>query len=343
MNNKQGEGMAMKPFQLGIAGCGRISQSYLDAVARCPGISLMAVMDIREHAANTAAEANKCRAFTDVETMLQSCELDGVVICTPPSTHADLGCQLLEAGLHVLCEKPFATTVAGAERLIETSRKTGRTLMMATKFRYVDDVIRAKSVIASGMLGVVRHYSNCFSGSVDMEDRWNSNPEVAGGGVLIDNGTHSVDLVRYLLGPIVRVYAYEGQRLAGLAVEDTVNLFLVTENQAMAVITLSWTLWIESPNYVEVTGTEGALCVGWKSSKYKHGGQLDWADYGSGYDKVAAFRNQLENFADATCGAAAPSVTMEDGLWSTAVIEAAYASLATGEWVDVETPAFLQA
>ena len=97
--------------------------------------------------------------------------------------------------------------------MVEKAQENDCLLMMASKFRYVDDVIKAKGVVDSGILGDIVLFENVFCSKVDMRNRWNSNRKVAGGGVLVDNGCHSVDIARYLLGPIVKVQAEEGKRV----------------------------------------------------------------------------------------------------------------------------------
>jgi len=332
--------------RIGLVGCGRISQSYVEAIQKCPGIQLVAVTDTRPEAARATAEATGAKAFADVDGLARA-GIDCAIVCSPPSTHRPIALTLMGEGVHVLCEKPFATTIEDAQAMVDAANESGLTLMMASKFRYAEDVIRAKSMLASGMLGQVLFYDNCFSGIVNMRERWNSNPEVSGGGVLIDNGTHSVDIVRYLLGPIKKMFAFEGKRIAGLPVEDTVSLSFITADNVQGTIRLSWSVQVDSATYIDMTGTEGALRVGWKGSDYKRNSHPQWMAFGVGYDKVGAFKNQVENFVRACHGSEEPRITKEEGLSSVAVVDAAYRSLETGKWVEVQelvsSPSFVAA
>jgi predicted dehydrogenase len=178
-------------------------------------------------------------------------------------------------------------------------------------------------------------FENAFTARVDMSRRWNADPRIAGGGVLIDNGTHSVDIVRYFLGPIEAVEAVEGKRIQGLQVEDTVRLFVRTHSGVLGSIDLSWSLNKELESYIDIYGSNGIVRVGWKESKYRPTSSPGWIVFGKGYDKVEAFQRQVENFCRAIRGEEKLLITAADALASVQVIEAAYESLRHDDWVGV--------
>ena len=322
-------------IQFGLIGAGGIAQSYLQVFAGLKAARITAVADVRLEAAAGAAEALGCDAFGSWEELADQTRLDAVIICTPPSTHAEIALTFLAKHIAVLCEKPFAVDLASACALAEASQATQTLLTMASKFRYVPDVIRAKSILTSGILGEIILFENVFASRAKMSNRWNSDPSVSGGGVLIDNGTHSVDIIRYFLGPIAEVLAVEGKRVQTLEVEDTVQLFVRAESGARGTIDLSWSLDKERDSYIEIYGSNGTVRVGWKESKFRQATSPDWVVFGSGYDKIGAMRAQVENFCRALRGQEPLLITVEDAIASVAVVEQAYRSLNESRWVRV--------
>jgi predicted dehydrogenase len=196
-------------------------------------------------------------------------------------------------------------------------------------------VIRAKSIVSSGILGEIILFENAFTSRVDMSKRWNSDPRISGGGVLIDNGSHSVDIMRYFLGPLAEVQVVEGKRVQGLPVEDTVRIFVRSTSGVMGSIDLSWSINKELDSYVNIYGSRGTISVGWKESKFRQSSSPDWIVFGKGYNKVQAFRSQIDNFCKAIRGEEALLITAEDALASVEVIEAAYAALRQHPWIPV--------
>lgn len=319
-----------------LIGTGGIAQSYLQAFEGPISPKLAAVADVRLDSAKAMAELAGCPAFASHQAILESgTPIDAAIICTPPNTHEEISTFFLQRGIHVLCEKPFTLDSASAKRMIALAQQSGVILTMASKFRYVEDVIRAKSIVASGILGEIILFENAFTSRVDMTNRWNSNPSISGGGVLIDNGTHSVDIMRYFLGPLSAVHAVEGKRVQGLSVEDTVRLFTRSTKGVMGGIDLSWSINKELESFLNIYGSQGTVSVGWRESKYRQQSSRDWVVFGKGYNKTQAFRDQILNFAGAIRHQQPLLITAEDALASVEVIEAAYKSLQSETWTEV--------
>src|SRR5581483_6392442 len=291
------------------------------------GAKIAAVCDVLEPAAEELARSAACPSFRSVSDLVSGVDFDAAVVCTPPATHEDVACRLLRAGKHVLCEKPLAIDVGGAKRMLDAARQSGTILTMASKFRYAADVRKARELLMSGAIGELVFAENAFTTYVDMRHRWNSNAEVSGGGVLMDNGTHAVDILRYFLGTLRDIQVVEGRRMQGLAVEDTVRLFVHNTDGLMGAADLSWSIDKELDTYLRVYGSAGTILVGWKGSRFRRRHENEWRSFGTGYDKIQAFRDQLSNFCGAIRGTERLVVTPDDGLASVEVIAAAYSAL----------------
>jgi predicted dehydrogenase len=329
--------MSETKVKFGLVGAGGIAQAYGQAFAQTEWAELVAIADLRPEAATAMAETLKCEAFTSHQAMLANVELDAVVVCTPPSTHPSICIELVQQGKHVLCEKPFSISSQGALAMKAAAQEMGVLLTMASKFRYAEDVIRAKSIVESGILGEIVLFENAFTSRVDMSSRWNANPEISGGGVLMDNGTHSVDIMRYFLGPLAEIQVVEGKRTQNLAVEDTVRIFAKSSSGVMGNIDLSWSINKELDYYLRIYGSNGTISVGWKESKYRQSASQDWVVFGQGYNKVQSFRSQIENFSKAILKQEPLLITMADAIASVEAIEAAYQSLNQNHWTPIHS------
>lgn len=324
--------IALPNTRFGLIGAGGIAQAYMQAFQDSDTAELAAVADVRPDAAEAIAQAVGCKAFTAYRSMCDEMQLDAVVVCTPPVTHPDICADLFRRQLHVLCEKPLAISSESARGMIAAADAAGVTFTMASKFRYVNDVIRAKALVTSGTIGDVVLFENAFTARVDMSSRWNSNPEVSGGGVLIDNGTHSVDIMRYFLGPLAELQVVEGKRIQNLPVEDTVRMFVKSEGGVMGSIDLSWSINKELPTYISIFGSQGTIQVGWKESKYRRSTDNEWTVFGDGYNKFQAFGSQIDNFSKAIRGDEELLINSADGLASVEAIESAYSHLKRSAW-----------
>ena len=323
--------------KLGIVGAGAIAQAHIKAAAGSDWGRIVAVVDKRPEAAKAVAEAAVAQGYVNYDEMLDAENLDGIIVCTPPNSHPEIAVAALKRRIPVLCEKPLAIDLTGGRAIEEAGRSAATLVTMASKFRYTEDVIRLRSIITSGLLGEILLLENVFVSPADMSKRWNSQPTISGGGVLIDNGTHSVDIIRYLLGPISEVLAVNSRVQPDLGVEDNVILIAKTAKGTSAKVELSWTFDKQLPYFISVYGTQGTAHVGWRESKYKQTSSSDWIVFGSGYDKLAAFRNNLRNFCAAIDRDETALVTMADALASIQVISAAYESASRNVWSRVDT------
>lgn len=319
-----------------LIGAGGISKAYAAAFADGLPCQLVGVADIRLEAAEEVAAITGAAAFDDIEIMCAELQPTAAIVCTPPNTHAAICIELMNLGIHVLCEKPLTISSHDARRMISAAENNNVTFSMGSKFRFVEDVQEARRIIESGKLGEIVLFENTFAGYCDMSERWNSNPEISGGGVLIDNGTHSIDIMRFLLGSVTELQVVEGRRIQNLPVEDTARLFVRNEAGAMGSIDLSWSMNKVQPHFISIYGSKGTLQVGWKESRYQLAGESEWTVFGDGYNKIAAFGNQIRNFSAAINGEEELIIDASDALASVMTMETAYAALKTNEWHPVE-------
>jgi predicted dehydrogenase len=262
-------------------------------------------------------------------------ELDAALVLSPPAAHEAGSIAAVDAGLHVFCEKPLATRPDSARRMLERAAQRERILMMASKFRFTADVAEARRLVRDGAIGTVLRFHNAFRSEVPMRDRWNSDPDVSGGGVLIDNGTHAVDLARFLLGDVARVHATVLSPIQRLRVEDRVRIEFATGSGATGDIELSWSdpggqAWL-----CELEGTRGSIAIGWRASHLVDAsGKRE--PFGSGYDKHQAFDAQLRHFQAVTRGLEAARIDDRDALASVDFVAACYRSIAERGWVRLD-------
>jgi predicted dehydrogenase len=325
--------------RLALIGAGGIAQTYLRVLAtlRPDEARLVAVADAVPELATRAASPFGVPAFSDHLELLDRVDVDAVIVCTPPNTHFDIATDFLAAGISTLCEKPLTIDLASAQSLVRTARESAALLSMAAKFRFVTDVSEARRRLLAGEIGDVVLVENTFAAVVPMDGRWNADRDVSGGGVIIDNGTHSVDLVRWFAGPITEVMAVEGPRVQDLAVEDNAQLLTRSAQGATGRIDLSWSLAIDEPWFFRVHGTAGAIDIGWMESRIRVD-DGEWRRFGQGYDKLAAMGDQLRNFVAAADGREPLAVGVDDAIASVEVIEAAYRSLGVQAFVPVSPP-----
>jgi predicted dehydrogenase len=324
----------MPPFQVAIIGFGRIADTHLEAWKANEGIEVNSICD-DSPLARERARSLGLRAYETVDKLLKSEALDAVSICTPPSFHPSQAIAVMNHGVAVLCEKPLAMDLESAQTLIDAAAGAGVEFQLATKFRHVPEIRKARDLITHGVIGDPLTFHVEFCGAVDMQYRWNSQPTLSGGGVLIDNGCHAVDTVRFLLnGGINKIQGIPLRAVQKLPVEDSAMMLATTESGATGKITLSWSMKSWSDTYISVQGTRGMIQIGWKKSYLHVDGEAP-VEIGDGYSKLGAHKRMMAMFRDLVRGSNERWISNEDALASSTVIEAAYRSMQTSRWARV--------
>jgi predicted dehydrogenase len=325
-----------KSYKFVLLGCGKNGHSYATAIHNNPKMELAAVIDVNPEAASAFGASFHCKAYMSLNEYLESkSQADCAVICTPPSYHTDAACRLMQKGISVLCEQPFALDSASAEKMVDISRAYGVQLQMATRMRFIADIVHTKGLIHAGILGQILAFEGDFRECVNMRNRWNIQPEISGGGVLMSSGSLAVDIACCLFGNILRVRAEEGVRIQSSAVEDTVRLELLTASGIMGTVHLSWNLNNSGEDFFRIYGTQGNLCIGWNKSMYRPNGAKDWIHFGEGYSTMKALSRQLADFVYVVAGEGIPEISAGEEIELVRIMEAAYKSLSTGQYLDV--------
>jgi UDP-N-acetyl-2-amino-2-deoxyglucuronate dehydrogenase len=252
-------------IHVGIIGAGNISETHARACREIAGVEIAAVHGANISRARTLAGAYGGVVYDDLTALLEHRPLDAVIIGSPSGVHAEQGIAAARAGLHVLVEKPIDVTVAAADRLIAAARDNGVRLGVLLQDRSQPSFLRLHELLASGVLGRpllasarVKWYRppEYYSGS-----RWRGTRALDGGGALINQGIHTIDLLIWLLGPVRRVRADSATLLHRLEVEDTALAILEFESGARASFEATTAAYPGSPRRVELTTTEGTIVL----------------------------------------------------------------------------------
>ncbi|PTX49147.1 putative dehydrogenase [Melghirimyces profundicolus] len=240
----------MKKIRVGVIGCGSIAlHRHIPEYAAHPGVELIAFCDIHEGRAQAAAKRHGGQAFTDYREMIHQTKLDAVSVCTPNADHAAASIEAMNAGLHVLCEKPMAVSREEGEAMIRASRENGVKLMIGHNQRLMPPHRKAKEILQEGSLGRVLTFRTAFGHggpegwSVEGPGGWFFRKEQAFVGAMGDLGVHKADLLRWLLDDeIDEVGAFIGTlEKEETDVEDNAVLMLRTRKGAVGTLAASWT------------------------------------------------------------------------------------------------------
>jgi predicted dehydrogenase len=248
-------------LSVGLIGAGAIGELRARALARGGDCALAAVADPDLGRAARVARAAGARVYPGHRELLDREKVDAVIVSTPPPLHEPIALDALEAGKHVLCEKPLSNRPESARRIVERARRAGLVLATGFNHRYFPPVRRLRRAIESGEIGELAHV-RAFAGHpglAELGKPWLTDPEVMGGGALMDNGIHLLDLTRHLLGEVREVVGLRSEavwRIRGC--EDTGVALLRSKEGRIATLHASWTEWRGYRFWLAATGSRGA-------------------------------------------------------------------------------------
>ncbi len=337
----------LRDITFGIIGCGGIGQLHAKVISEAEGAELVAVSDPTEQRAKFLAEKYHADWYTENQQLLARKDIDVVCICTPSGTHADIGIQAARAGKHVLVEKPMDVTLQKADRLLAACREANVKLGVIFQLRFFEASKQVKSAIERGRLGKLV-LGDCYmkfyrTQAYYDQASWRGTWELDGGGAMMNQGVHGVDLLQWLMGPVKSVCAYT-DILAhrNIEVEDVVVGVLRFENGALGVIEGTTAVYPETQQRLEIHGTNGTIML--------EGTELTWIkrwnlmessseavpetkdrEILTGPEAVAALggtghRLQVEDMANAVRENREPLVNGEEGRKSLEIVLALYQS-----------------
>jgi predicted dehydrogenase len=252
-------------IHVGLIGGGNISATHARAANAIPGVSVGAIYGSNQEKVARLAQEHSAKAYADFEAFLNHRPLDLVAIGSPSGLHATQGIAVAKRGLHVLTEKPIEISTHRADELIDAARTHGVKLGVMFQDRSKPDIRRMKQWIDAGFLGKVL--------LADARVKWYRPPEyygdskwrgtlaLDGGGALINQAVHTVDLLLWMLGDAVEVQASTTNLLHPIEGEDTALVLLKFESGASAVLQATTAVFPGYPRRLEVSGTEGTVIL----------------------------------------------------------------------------------
>lgn len=247
-----------KPLGVGIVGCGLIGQKRAKALGESG--QLVACADLNVARAESLARINSAKVFQDWRELVGSPMLDVVIVSTLHDSLAEITLAAVEAGKHVLVEKPAARSAAEIEPVIEAAAKRGVKVHVGFNHRYHRSLRKAKELVDSGVLGDLMFVRARYGhgARIGYDKEWRANPALSGGGELIDQGPHLIDLTRWFLGEITEIQGFAHTYFWDMPVDDNGFMLLKTATKQVAFLHASCTEW-KNIFSMEIYGKLGKL------------------------------------------------------------------------------------
>ncbi|MFC0472680.1 Gfo/Idh/MocA family protein [Halalkalibacter kiskunsagensis] len=332
----------MSKMKVGVIGCGSIAKHrHLPEYANNKEVEIVAVCDIVEDRVHEFAKEYSAKAYTSYEELLASPDVDAVSVCTPNYLHAPVSIAALQAGKHVLCEKPMATSRADAEKMIATAKESNKKLMIAHNQRFVPSHQKARQLIENGEVGKIYSFRTAFGHggperwSADGEVSWFFKKDEAFIGAMGDLGVHKTDLLRFILGEeFVEVGAFvETSAKQNADVDDTAVCVLKSESGIIGTLAASWSYVSKEDNSTIIYGENAILRleddpVNSLVVQYKNGEVVKYELGGIQTNEAGGQNNTqvIDQFVNAILQDVEPPVSGEEGMKSLQVVLSALES-----------------
>jgi len=341
--------------RVGIIGCGSISEfRHAPEYAQNPDAEIVAYFDPQPHRAEKLASLYGGVVVKDYHAILEDASIDAISVCTTNETHHVITTQALESGKHVLCEKPIAVSLEGAQKMLDASNKSGKILMLAHNQRLTAAHQKAKAILQSGELGRVITFATTFGHKgpeywswVKNNSTWFFKKNKSAFGVAADLGVHKIDLMRYLLddeiaevSSFVETLDKKGEDGSRIDVCDNMMCLLRTKKKIIGTLTVSWTYYGAEDNSTTLYCEKGIMKlyanpsyqvqlsnIAGQETLYKLG-NIQTNDEQSNSGVIDAFIDAIENKK-------APLISGEDGYKGLQVVLAAIQSSETGKTVKI--------
>jgi UDP-N-acetyl-2-amino-2-deoxyglucuronate dehydrogenase len=253
-------------LRLGIIGCGRIHRNHAQAARAVEGVELAGVSDVDAAKLKASTDEWGVAGFSDYHEMLGS--VDAVSVCLPHHLHAPVCAELAQAGIHVLCEKPLATSLEESDEIIAAFERHGVQLGVVYQHRFNDNVQHLRRLLEDGRLGrpilgtaLFQYYKSPEDTAYFAGSGWRGTWEREGGGVLNTHAVHAIDLVCWLLGEVVDTKGLIATLTHSTEVEDTGAAVLRFESGALATIAASMSVGVKFDNRITISGTKGSATL----------------------------------------------------------------------------------
>lgn len=350
----------MKKLRIGLVGAGNIAKTHLEAYKSVESAEIVAVCDINPEILEKTAQKYEIKnTYLSITQMIENEELDAVDVCVWNCDHAKCSIEALNAGLHVLCEKPMATNAQDAEKMIETAKKNNKLLMIGFVMRFSNDGVVAKDFVDKDYLGDIYYSKATYLRRHGAPGGWFTDKARSSGGPVIDLGVHVIDFTRYLMGKpkALSVFASTDDRIKNRAhlktdvawkpqdatdadlydVEDFAVALIKYEGNKTTLLETSYSINGDDVIQKQFFGTKGGMDINGDQMKIYTEVNDYLADVSpkithlkNGNDLFAA---EMAHFVDCALNQTPCIATPEDGLEVMKILDAIYESARTGHEV----------